>query len=309
MSGMTTKSAFVPLASPQFVKQSSPFCKHVDFGRRRMRHASRGRFEVRCNTSENNSFTAEVNEPTEEFKSNVPVPLTASTGQRGPSKISYGAVVEQAATAIEALAGTSTTPPSLKITVDFPPERSETRAGTLVSRFENNLSFIYTLAKRLGVPSDRCKWVGPPVEIRDNVNPQGGGEYLTDDECMIGLALDANEATVGKHVTILLNAGVDASTLKQIQKYDVHENGIVVLVNCALDRVSWFAKLGFAKYIDSFSEAYYLKQVPPAGWLLKCAPAPWTVFVQRGNTLTAVQETEARPSIVDVQSTVRKNAN
>lgn len=262
---------------------------------------------IRCNAT--GDEPAEGRETTSEGDSyvEVTVPLAAAQTLRAPVAISYAVVMEQVAKGIEALAQLCKTPPSLKLTVDFPPERSETRAGTLVSRFENNFNYAYALAARLGVPSDRCKRVGPTVEIRDNVNPQGGGEYLTDDECMVGLALGTENCT-GRHITILLNAGVDASTLRQIPKYDTHEGGIVVLLNCALERVSWFSKLGFAQYLDAFSPVYYLKQVPPAGWLLKCAPAPWTVFLQNQDKLVVVQKTDQRPSFVDVQNLVRLSA-
>lgn len=307
---MKPTSAFVPSLLPPLSQRRTPIFPNVRVGQRRIRNCALRRApRVLCNATEKSSFNADVSRSKGGSGTNLTVPLMTPATSRAPSKISYGSVVEQAASAIEALASTDTTPPSLKLTVDFPPERSETRAGTLVSRFENNFSFVYALAKRLGVSSDLCKRVGPLVEIRDNVNPQGGGEYLTDDECMVGVKLNTGDTVVGKPVTILINAGVDASTLKQIQKYDVNEDGIVILVNCALDRVSWFAKLGFAKYIDSFSEAYYLKQVPPAGWLIKCAPEPWTVFVQQGDGLKAVQETTERPSLMEVQSTVRLNVS
>lgn len=306
---MKPRSAFVPSLSVRSIQQPESTFRQVSPGRQSFgRYTSQQRFRVRCNATEKSPSDTGVNQSDGGSGTSLTVPLMIPTTSRTPPKISYGTVVEQAGSAIEALAKTCEIPPSLKLTVDFPPERSETRAGTLVSRFENNFNFVYALAKRLGVASDRCQWVGPLVEIRDNVNPQGGGEYLTDDECMVGIRLNSTDTTMGKQVTILLNAGVDASTLKQIQKYDVNENGIIVLVNCALDRVSWFAKLGFAKYIDSFSEAYYLKQVPPAGWLFKCAPEPWTVFVQQKSMMKTVQETVERPSLIDVQSKVRLNA-
>lgn len=306
---MKPRSAFVPSLLVRPTEQPKSTFWKVSPGRQSSgRYASRQHFRVQCNGTEKSASDTGANQSDGRSGTNLTVPLIIPRTARTPAKISYGTVVEQAGSAIEALAEVCETPSSLKLTVDFPPERSETRAGTLVSRFENNFNFVYALAKRLGVASDRCQRVGPLVEIRDNVNPQGGGEYLTDDECMVGVRLDSSYTTMGKQVTILLNAGVDASTLKQIQKYDTDEKGIIILVNCALDRVSWFAKLGFAKYIDSFSEAYYLKQVPPAGWLLKCAPEPWTVFVQQGSILKTVQETVTRPSLIDVQSKVRLNA-
>lgn len=254
---------------------------------------------------------------------NVPQPpLAPPRSPRSPPVISYGQVLEQAAQSLQDLvlnADTSSSPSqqqqssSVRLTIDFPPERSETRAGTLVSRYENNLNFLSALASRLGCDPSSCEQLGPPIEIRDNVNPQGGGEYITDDECMIGLRLASCPLLDGRRVSLLLNAGVDAATLKQIQKFDDNDyKSVIVLVNCALDRVSWFAKIGFAKYLDSFQTAYSLKSIAPAGWLLKCGTAPWTAFVNAYNAEDAgagaavvVQQFETRPSIVDVEAKIR----
>lgn len=235
-------------------------------------------------------------------------PLMPSGTPRAPQAISYGRLLEDAATAIESTSKGASTPSSLRLTVDFPPERSETRAGTLVSRFENNLNFMYSLAERLTSPdAEEPKRLGPPVEIRDNVNPQGGGEYLTDDECVMGVRLSPVSTTpsLQRPVTLLLNAGVDGSTLQQVQQYDEHEDGVVVLLNCALDRVSWFAKMGFAKYLESYEPAYYLKVIAAGGWLLKCGQAPWCVFVNSAEGPTLLEQMEDRPALVDVEAIVR----
>lgn len=227
------------------------------------------------------------------------LPLTSSPVGRAPPTVSYGKILQQAVVCVdEAL---SMTEGMARVTLDYPPERSETRAGTLVSRFENNLNFISKLAGALN-DGGEPEVLGPPVEIRDNVNPQGGGEYITDDECMVGLRTMRG----GRVVTILMNAGVDAATLKQVQQYDVPE-GITILVNCALDRVSWFAKLGFAKYIDSFAPLYYLKSIAPNGWLIKASAlstAKWYLFLYDGQPVL-LEQYDDKPSIVDAESKVR----
>lgn len=230
---------------------------------------------------------------------------TTSGQQRAGSAISYARVLEQAANAIEQYAEMSETPPSLRLTVDFPPERNETRAGTLVSRYENNLNFMTKLVARLGGDADAAERLGPAVEIRDNVNPQGGGEYLTEDEVLIGLRIAAAPAVQRRAVTLLLNTGVDPTTLRQIEQFDQRDDGIVVLINCGLDRMSWWAKRGCAKYIDSFSTAYYLKIIASGGWLLKCGPAAWTVFLYRPEGPVVIEQCEDRPSLVDVEAKIR----
>lgn len=235
------------------------------------------------------------------------LPLGAPRAARLPAPISYARVLEQTADAIKSLCKSASTPPSTRLTVDFPPERSETRAGTLVSRFENNLNFLSLLSEQLGCPvgSEQMQRVGPDVEIRDNVNPQGGGEYLTDDECMVGLRLLNAPEVDNRTVTLLLNTGVDAKTLKQVRDFDTTDDGVIVLVNCHLERVSWFAKIGFAKYIDSFVPAYYLKAIAPGGWLLKTGEAPWTVYVNSAQDPVVLEQYENRPSLVDVEAKIR----
>lgn len=222
--------------------------------------------------------------------------------------LSYALILSHCA---EAISDFSTSVPadgvSLKLTLDFPPERSETRAGTLVSRFENNLNFAEKLLSSLGGSVSSAQRVGPSVEICDNVNPQGGGEYLTDDEVMIGLR-SSLPALGGRTVTVLLNAGVDADTLKQVREHDKDEGGVVVLVNCGVERLSWFAKLGgFGEYIERFRPAYYLKNIAGNGWLLKKGTRPWMVFADagKGKGPDLVYEIEERPKIVDVEAEIR----
>lgn len=233
------------------------------------------------------------------------LPLLPEKSASAASSISYGQLLEQAAGAIEELSASTSAPRSLRVSVDFPPERNETRAGTLVSRYENNLNFMSKLVTRLGGNPDTAKRLGPVVEIRDNVNPQGGGEYLTDDECLVGMRVAAAPTLDGRCVTLLLNTGVDASTLKQIKQYDEDDDGVVVLINCALDRMSWFAKLSFAKYVDSFRPAYYLKVIATGGWFIKSGMEPWTVFANSKEGPVLILQSEERPSLVDVEAMVR----
>lgn len=221
--------------------------------------------------------------------------------------VSYAQILEQVDDALAKIVAQRSETETVRLTVDFPPEQSEVRAGTLVSRYENNLNFVRQLAARLG--GTTCKDVGPTVEIRDNINPQGGGEYLTDDEVMIGVRITNASRLPGKpNVTMLINAGVDAGTLKQTQEYEREEREkmeVIVLVNCGLERVSWFAKVGFAKYLESFEAAYYFKVIAAGGWLLKCGVAPWTVFAALPKGIEVLDQVEKRPSLVDVEAQVR----
>lgn len=147
------------------------------------------------------------------------------------------------------------------------------------------------------------KRVGGEVDICDNINPQGGGEYLTDDEVMVGLRAD--NCSLQRPLLCLLNAGVDAATLKGVQDFDTDPNSVILLVNCGIDRLSWFSKLSFGKYFDDFQSAYYLKNVAGNGWLLKRGSSPWRVFAELSSGIEMIWETESRPSIVDAEAEVR----
>lgn len=223
-----------------------------------------------------------------------------------PRKLSYKGICEQAGAAIIAAAGAESG--ARLLTVDFPPERTEQRAGTLVSRFENNLNMCEKILEELGVSRGDWTSVGTGVvEIRDNVNPQGGGDYLTDDECMIGVRALCPKLG-DRPVMVLINAGMDKATLRQVQKLDKDEREVVVLVNCNLGSLSFFDKLrGFGKYIDEFQPAYYLKLFLGVGMLLKQEPEPWAAFAQREDGPVIVEEFAERPEIYKVEQLLRRN--
>lgn len=221
-----------------------------------------------------------------------------------PRRLSYKRICEQAGAAVVAgaLGG------ARLLTVDFPPERTEQRAGTLVSRFENNLNMCEKMLEELGVARGEWANVGTGVvEIRDNVNPQGGGDYLTDDECMIGVRAACPKLD-GRPVMVLINAGMDKATLRQVQELDKDERDVVVLVNCNLASLSFFDKLrGFGKYIDQFQPAYYLKLFLGVGMLLKTEPEPWAAFAQRDDGAVFIEEFAERPEIFKVEQLLRQN--
>jgi len=191
--------------------------------------------------------------------------------------------------------------------VDFPPTREEQRSGTLVARYEHNYNLMESLLGGLG-SNGNFRHVGGRVRICDNVNPQGGGEYLTDDEVMTGITADDCGA-LGR-VIVLINAGVDASTLKQVRKLD-DDASVIVLLNCALERLTFFDKLGMGGYFDQFKVAYYLKFIAGTGMLMKTGSEPWKLFAangsdqQTGITPELVREWDAKPSTVDAESALR----
>jgi hypothetical protein len=222
----------------------------------------------------------------------------------GTNAVNYKLVCKQAAAAIIALA-TGDEPERL-LTVDFPPERSETRAGTLVSRYENNINFAEKLLTELGVPFGEWESRGGTVEIMNNNNPQGGGDYLTDDECVVALrGKDCPNLGGCRGIMVMINAGVDASTLKQVKTIDDKSGGmdVIVLVNCGLDRLDFFSKLGTGKYFDLFATAFYLKLILGSSQaaLIRCYPGKWTAFVSQD----CVIEFDHRPTVYKIEQLVR----
>jgi hypothetical protein len=226
-----------------------------------------------------------------------------------PRRLSYKRLCEQAAAAVVAAAGADPDGGGARLlTVDFPPERTEQRAGTLVRRFENNLNMCEKLLEELGVARGEWTSVGTGVvEIRDNVNPQGGGDYLTDDECMIGVRA-LSPRLGGRPVMMLINAGVDKATLRQVKDLDEGGRDVIVLVNCNLSSLSFFDKLGgLGTYIDQFKTAYYLKLFLGVGMLLKNEPEPWAAFAQRDDGAVLIEEFAERPEIYRVEQLLRQN--
>lgn len=225
-----------------------------------------------------------------------------------PRKLSYKRICEQAASAIAH--ATLADEPLRMLAVDFPPDRAEQRAGTLVSRYEHNLNMCQTILEELGVVQDSWTAVGTgTVDIRDNINPQGGGPYLSDDECLVGFRAPCPKLD-GKYVTILLNAGVDKATLTQVKDLDKGERDVIVLVNCNLSSLSFFDKLGkkgFAKYIEQFSSIYYLHLFLGIGMLFKCSPDPWSAWAQRDDGAVLLEEFQSRPEIFKVEELLRRN--
>lgn len=127
----------------------------------------------------------------------------------------------------------------------------------------------------------------------------GGGEYLDDDECITGVC--------SGDFAVVLNAGVDASTLRKLNEIDA---GTVVLVNGALERLSWFDKRGLRGAIDDYIPAYVCRIVAGRGILLFAAPHSWTAYVPRADGTFAVAfESNEQPKMAQVEAAVRRAAD
>jgi hypothetical protein len=107
---------------------------------------------------------------------------------------------------------------------------------------------------------------------------------------------------------MLINAGVDKATLRQVKDLDEGGRDVIVLVNCKLSSLSFFDKLGgLGTYIDQFKTAYYLKLFLGVGMLLKNEPEPWAAFAQRDDGAVLIEEFAERPEIYRVEQLLRQN--
>ncbi|GAB0495892.1 hypothetical protein MMPV_007202 [Pyropia vietnamensis] len=222
--------------------------------------------------------------------------------------VSYTAAATAAAAAITAAAATGAT----RLTIDVPPSRAESRAGTLVGRYEADLSFASALLVALGAVEGAGGWarVGEDVEIRHCVNPQGGGDYLTE-EGLWGVVGETSASGLGGTVTVLGNAGVDVSALAGVADAVASSppGGVVILLNGGLSRVTWLDRLGWrrgrgavAAALDAFVPAYALARIGGdvdgvegagrgggGGGDIECVP----VLVGRGGVKPSVSDADA----------------
>lgn len=125
--------------------------------------------------------------------------------------------------------------------IEFPFD-AEDQGSTLVKRFEALVSLSEKLAQLMGL--EGIVSVGERVQILDNINPGGGGEYL-DQEGIFGVR--GRIPGWSGDVLILMLAGVDTSDLEDLGKM-VYEQGAgglgasqesrILLFNTNLDRVT-----------------------------------------------------------------------
>ena len=125
--------------------------------------------------------------------------------------------------------------------IEFPFD-AEDQGSTLVKRFEALVSLSEKLAELMGL--EGVVAVGERVQILDNINPGGGGEYL-DQEGIFGIR--GRIPGWSGDVLILMLAGVDTSDLEGLDKmvYEQGNGGLgaskesrILLFNTNLDRIT-----------------------------------------------------------------------
>mmetsp|Transcript_422 Transcript_422/g.757 ORF Transcript_422/g.757 Transcript_422/m.757 type:complete len:83 (+) Transcript_422:2865-3113(+) len=80
----------------------------------------------------------------------------------------------------------------------------------------------------------------------------------------------------------------------------------MILVNCGLDKLSFFDKLGSQQFLDKFREAFCLKQFGGSGFLFRVYPENWSVFKVSGNGVTLIQDFGSRPKPLEVEQLIKR---
>ena len=218
----------------------------------------------------------------------LPVQFTQGTKAR----VQYKQVLGDALAALNAARAAG----KRRLQIEFP-LNDEDQGKTLVKRFELMATWAEELAAGIGLP--RMQRVGEDIQIRDNITPGGGGEYLTN-EGVYGYRLSSADDT--QQVLLVMVAGVDLERLNDLEvlvggstdvgrqlpggmEVEVASTGVlssldtvgyvrdmavnadatIVLINSGLDQViaggsGLFGLGGASKFLRSFEPCYYIKR-------------------------------------------------
>lgn len=111
-------------------------------------------------------------------------------------------------------------------------------------------------------------------------------------------------------MNVVLNPSLDVSNLGQLQKTMDDGKSPLILINGAIEKLTFFDKMGIGKFVDGFKPAYVLKKVNN-GFLFKPShTAPWETFAifqsASGPYLNTVDSVAgARPKYLDVENKVK----
>jgi hypothetical protein len=180
-----------------------------------------------------------------------------------------------------------------RMSVQFPPDEGP----TLVRRYEFQLGFAYSLLKRARAES--VEQVGKKVLIRDNIDIRGGGEYLSE-EGLFGLHAFFRTKLGGRAcgLKVVMNSGLDASACREADKFLGQDP--LLLLNCNLDKMSFFDRLGKGAFFDSFTPVYYCARVRGA-FLLYVYPGRWQLFGITGGKFEVLFESDSKPDLFDLE--------
>ena len=113
-------------------------------------------------------------------------------------------------------------------------------------------------------------------------------------------------------MNVVLNPSLNASNLRGLQKQMDDGTSPLILVNCNLERLTFFDKLGSNSYLGGFTPAYVLKKVNNGFLFRRSHTAPWDTFAsfqdgQMGPYLAQIDTKTggARPKYLDVENKVK----
>lgn len=107
----------------------------------------------------------------------------------------------------------------------------------------------------------------------------------------------------GKRLTVILNPGIDVSNLRSLKALD-DTRGNVVLLNCGVERMTFFDKVGLGDYLDGFKPAYSLKRAA-TGFIFRAYPSAWQLHVVQNGKMSLIDSTDKRPSFMEAEKKIK----
>lgn len=171
-----------------------------------------------------------------------------------------------------------------RVSVDIPQISSVDRSTT-ARKFEDDNNFLLELIGRLGGPRSP-EPVGREILIREG-GFEGGGDYLSE-EGLYGYRW----TTGGSTITAVANSEIDSSALRELKQLDDGRSPLL-LFNCALDRLSFFDKLGMPSF-DDVEVGYLLRRVGP-GFVSRTYPGEYCAWRVESSGKLALAATSPTP--------------
>jgi hypothetical protein len=107
-------------------------------------------------------------------------------------------------------------------------------------------------------------------------------------------------------VTVIWNPGLDGSNLRRRSLKSLDDGqGSVVLVNCGVEKLTFFDKVGMADNLDGYTPAYALKRAAN-GYIFQAFPNPSQIHVVRNGQMSLLETSDKRPPSVDAKRKIKK---
>lgn len=107
----------------------------------------------------------------------------------------------------------------------------------------------------------------------------------------------------GKRLTVILNPGIDVSNLRSLKGLD-DSRGNVLLLNCGVERMTFFDKVGMGDYLDGFKPAYSLKRAA-TGFIFRAYPSNWQLHVVQNGKMSLIHSMDKRPTFMEAEKKIK----